>query len=154
MLERIERPSNPLIEGWDQLGFGAPTIIALAHLCSQAMVSGSANPDSLGIEARTMLHAARQRGIFEIKCNNNAYESPARLLMVFVEVDAENRVRFGRNGDPQLNIRYLDGFRQLCASGLVMHQLFHEFSLTRQGFEVAKAIQPADLEAWPELGLG
>ena len=71
-----------------------------------------------------------ERGILEVKGCNTAYESPSRLLTVFVELEDESQIRFRDPRDAQQNVRFLEGFRQLCANGLVMHHLYHEFSLT------------------------
>ena len=126
---------------WDELGFGAPTLIAFARLCSEALASTRPLAvEGLGAEARTILYAARRRGSLEIKGVNNAFDSSERLLAICVELDADRRVTFRRRGEPELTIRFLDGFRQLCCSGLVMHHLFREFSLTRAGFELARTI--------------
>ena len=59
----------------------------------------------------------------------------------------EERHCFRQTGDVRGNIRYLEGFRQLCAAGLVLHHLNHEFSLTDAGFEVAAHVD-AEPEAW------
>ncbi len=131
---------------WDEMGAGAPTLIALAHLCSRAMIEGIATADSLSQEAKTILWTARQRGVFEVRGNNRAYESPSRFLTVYIELAQDRRMRFRSNTDPLFNIRFLDGFRQLCANGLVMHHLFHEFSLTPAGFDVAARIEKQEIE--------
>lgn len=152
MLERNLDGENRLIASWEELGAGAPTLIALAHLCSRAMAEGTELTDGLSAEAKAILCAARQRGILEIRASNTAYESPARFLTVFVELDEERRLQFRTNHDPQQNIRFFDGFRQLCGGGLVMHHLFHEFSLTRAGFEFAATIDRREVQHLLDLG--
>jgi hypothetical protein len=137
---------------WDELGFGAPTLIAFARLCSEALAAPRPlAEESLGVEARIILYAARRRGALEIKGVNNAFDSSERLLAVCVEVDADRQVVFRRRDDPELTIRFLDGFRQLCVSGLVMHHLFREFSLTRAGFELARTIPRQDVAILEEF---
>ena len=72
--------------------------------------------------------------MLEVKGSNAAYESPSRLLTVFVETDDNTRIRFRDTQDVRQNVRFLDGFRQLCACGLVMHHLFHEFTSDARRF--------------------
>ncbi|MBM4093112.1 MAG: hypothetical protein FJ276_27440 [Planctomycetes bacterium] len=151
MLERNLSFDDPLFASWNELGVGAPTLIALAQLCCRAMVAGIASAERLSPEAKTILVAARKRGLIEIKATNTAYESPARLLTVHIEVAPEERIRFRSNTDPHQNIRFFEGFRQLCASGLVMHHLCHEFSLTQAGFECAAAIPIEEVRSLLEL---
>ena len=95
-------------------------------------------------EARAILYLARRRGAIEIKGVNHAFESSERFLAVCVELDLDRTFILKRRDDPELTVRFLDGFRQLCASGLVMHHLFRDFSLTRRGFEVARSIRRED----------
>lgn len=131
---------------WEELGEGAPTLIAFARLCSDALTQNRREPaEELTEEALAILYAARSRGAVEIKGVNHAFESSERFLSVSVELDAERQFFMKRRDDPELTIRFLDGFRQLCASGFVMHHLFREFSLTRAGFELAKTIRPKDV---------
>jgi len=127
---------------WQELGEGAPTVLAFARLCSDALVANrSVPPESLDQEARAILYLARHRGTLEVKSVNHAFESSERFLTVCVELDLERTFILKRRDDPELTIRFLDGFRQLCAAGLVMHHLFRDFSLTRLGFEVARGIR-------------
>jgi hypothetical protein len=131
---------------WEELGEGAPTLIALARLCSDALAENRQGPvEELTEEARAILYVARKRGALEIKGVNHAFESSERFLSVSVELDVETQFYLKRRDDPELTVRFLDGFRQLCASGFVMHHLFREFSLTRAGFELAKSIRPEDV---------
>lgn len=150
MLERNLESSRP--RRWDELGAGAPTLIALAELCSRAMAEQTCVTNGLSAEAKAILWAARQRGIIEVRGSNTAYESPSRFLTVYVELDEERRLRFRSRSDPAMNIRFFDGFRELCSTGLVMHHLYHEFSLTRAGFEFAATIAVHDVQTLLELG--
>lgn len=127
---------------WEELGAGAPTLAAFAHLCSQALAENCcATREELSEEARAILYAARHRGAIEIKGVNHAFESTERFLTVCVELDLERQLILKRRDDPEFTIRFLDGFRQLCVSGLIMHHIFRDFSLTRPGFELARAIR-------------
>lgn len=152
MLERYLGGEGQGSLGWNELGCGAPTLIALAQLCSQAISSGVAAPSTLSPEARAILFRARQRGVLEVKGSNTAYESPSRLLTVFVEVEHQEQIRFRHPTDVRQNVRFLEGFRELCAGGLVMHHLYHEFSLTSAGFQRAESLTDQGLEALLELG--
>ena len=152
MLERNLDGENHLIASWEELGAGAPTLIALAQLCCRAMATRTQWTEGLSPEAKAILYAARQRGILEVKASNTAYEAPARFLTVFVELDERRKVQFRTSHDPLQNIRFFDGFRQLCGSGLVMHHLFHEFSLTRAGFEFAATIDQKEVQELLDLG--
>jgi hypothetical protein len=131
---------------WEELGEGAPTLIAFARLCSDALAANRQAPvEELTDEARAILYASRRRGTIEVKGVNHAFESSERFLTVCVELDTEHQLFLKRRDDPQLTVKFLDGFRQLCASGLVMHHLFREFSLTRAGFELAATIHRRDV---------
>lgn len=144
MLSRVQNYSD---DGrhmvlWQELGEGAPTVVAFARLCCEALVVDRREPlEALGDEARAILYLARHRGTLEVKSVNHAFASSERFLTVCVELDLERTFILKRRDDPELTVRFLDGFRQLCASGLVMHHLFRDFSLTRHGFEVARAVR-------------
>lgn len=152
MLERFLGGDAHQPTGWTDLGSGAPTLIALANLCSQAISTGRVDTSSLSPEARAILYTARDRGLVEVKGSNTAYESPSRLLTVFVEMEDQSQIRFRHPRDPRQNVRFLEGFRELCANGLVMHHLYHEFSLTSAGFEYAESLSAEGLESLLELG--
>jgi hypothetical protein len=59
---------------------------------------------------------------------------------------------FRSRTEPEITVRFLDGFRQLCNAGLVMHQVGGEFSLTSRGFELAKGIHSAEVSEVAALG--
>jgi hypothetical protein len=127
---------------WEELGEGAPTLVAFAHLCSRALAEERAAAlEGLSDEALGILYAAGRRGAIEVKGVNHAFESSERFLTVCVELDLERQLILKRRDDPELTIRFLDGFRQLCAGGLVMHHILRDFSLTRHGFEAARGIR-------------
>lgn len=152
MLERFLGSDGLPSADWKELGAGAPTLIALAQLCSHAIATGRTDASSLSSEARAILYTARHRGILEIKGTNAAYESPCRMLTVFVEVDDHCQIRFRHPRNARQNVQFLEGFRQLCANGLLMHHLYQEFSLTSAGFDVAETLSPEGLEDLLELG--
>jgi len=152
MLGRALWSDEQQTASWNELGVGAPTIGALAQLCSRAWVSGSVSTGELSPEAQAILYAAGRRGMLEVKGTNTAYESPSRLLTVFVEMDDDTRIRFRDARDVRQNVRFLEGFRQLCACGLVMHHLYHEFTLTPLGFEMAANIRPDEIQKLLDLG--
>ncbi|QDU94397.1 hypothetical protein [Lignipirellula cremea] len=138
-----------LAESWGTMAFGAPTIIALARLCALALLRESpAAPDALPAlspEARTLLSAARERGVLELKVVNNAFVASQRFLAVYVERAPEELIAFRAADDPELSARFLEGFRQLCAAGLLLHHLNAEFSLSAAGFQAAREIPPAEV---------
>ena len=152
MLERFLGQNGPNAASWSDLGTGAPTLFALAQLCSHALSTCTVVTDSLSPEAQAILYTARHRGILEVKGSNEAYESPSRLLTVFVEIEDQSQIRFRDSQDARQNVLFLEGFRQLCASGLVMHHLNHEFSLTGAGFDHARTMTPEECEHLLELG--
>jgi hypothetical protein len=143
MLSHVNRyhEDTPLLASWEDLGQGAPTVIAFAQLCSRAISGGlSESSEALSEEALAILYAARDRGAIEIKGVNHAFESTERFLTVTVELDLERQLFFKRHNDPQLTVRFLDGFRQLCGRGLVMHHIYRDFSLSNTGFQRARQV--------------
>ncbi|HEX5104243.1 MAG TPA: hypothetical protein VFV87_10555 [Pirellulaceae bacterium] len=130
---------------WEQLGQGVPTLAGLAQVASRAVASGGDKTIRLSMEARCLLFAAKDRGILEIKGSNRAFESPARMLAVHVETGPDRTLIFRSRDKPMMTIRFLAGFRELCASGLVMHHIFTEFSLSREGLELANSIPEAEI---------
>jgi hypothetical protein len=118
-------------------------LAGLARVASIAVATGGDKTIQLSREARGLLHVARNRGVLEVKGSNRAFDAPGRLLAVYVEVDEQRTLIFRSRENPAYTIRFLAGFRELCAAGLVMHHINTEFSLTREGFDLAKTV-PAD----------
>jgi len=149
-------PATPVdprfAEMWHELGQGTPTIAGFAWACSRALAAGGNQQIVLSPEAKAILFAARNRGLLEIKASQRAFESPARMLAVYVETDDEQAIFFRAKDNPATTIRFLSGFRELCAAGLVMHQIYQEFSLTREGLELAQTIPQAEVEKLLNLG--
>ena len=133
---------------WADLAEGAPTIIGFADLCGLAL----ANPrpefsvDQLSDEAKTILIVAANRGTMDIRAKRDSFDSAARLLAVCVEFELDRRLLFLSEQDPKQSLRFLDGFRQLCEHGLIIHHLQKDFSLSSQGFEVANRLVRSDYE--------
>ncbi len=145
-----------LAGSWEALGAGAPVLVALAQLCSQAMVDGPAvnhvAVEQLMPEAKAILVAARDRGVIEVRGVNTAFDPAARLLAVYVELDQAQTIAFRDPENPQVTVAFLEGFRQLCALGLVMHHLHRDFSLSSRGFQLARSISKQDVQAWLDKG--
>jgi hypothetical protein len=138
------RPADTTSE---PLGTGTITIWALAQLAARALAGLVPPPDALSPEAKAILFAARRRGMLEIKGSNAAFERSERLLAVHVEQDEDAVLCFRSRRNPRFTIRCLEGFRQLCAAGLVMHHFSGEFSLTEAGFREAARVQQEEVQA-------
>lgn len=149
-------PSHSEGDAWRFLGEGGPTVRALAELAAQRWAEGPLECTELmrrlSDEAKTLLYLARDRGTLELKATNIEFDSAERMLTVHVERSVHEHIRFRRAGDVRLGIRFLEAFRELCAWGLVVHQLNHEFTLGRTGFEVAACIDRDDVASLIELG--
>lgn len=130
---------------WSELGHGAPTIAGLANVASRAMADGGDRDLPLSPEARCILFAAKDRGVVEVKGANRAFDAPGRMLAIYVETDAEHTLIFRSRENPIYTIRFLAGFRELCAAGLAMHHIYTEFSLTRDGLERAQKVNREDV---------
>jgi hypothetical protein len=160
---------NYLSGSWEALGNGAPVLVALAQICSSAWTRRNlpnsselpaAEPTSLpslgtteGLsgEALAILHAARDRGIIELKAVNTAFDAAARLLAVYVEESDERTIAFRDSHRPEITVRFLDGFRELCERGFVIHHIFRDFSLSPIGFEVARTISRERVQQWLDM---
>lgn len=145
-LPKLHIDDKALALSWEALGHGAPTILGLAKLCSDSLASNRKIDSGFSGEARTILFAARQRGVIAVNGSNKAFDSVDRFLSIHVEVDEDTVLAFKSKREPKLTVRYLDAFRELCAGGLVHHHLFREFSLTTFGFEVAAQIEENDVQ--------
>lgn len=135
--------------GWDLLQHGVPTVIGFARLCSAAVARldpAEVTLASLGNEARSIALAAKDCGVIELRGNKNAFEPADRFLAVCVIVDEDRRLVFKNKAQPRQTLAFLEGFRQLCASGLVIHHLMFDFSLTTAGFALADQIDPVPLK--------
>ena len=137
-------------DAWANLVNAIPTLTALAQLCADRLQQGPVSDQdlSLSAEALTLLYAARDRGVFEIKGTNKEFESQQRLLAVYVEQSHDEYLMFRSRDDAEITIRFLDAFRELCAAGMLIHQCAAEFSLSRLGFERARSV---DADACSEL---
>lgn len=149
-------PSHSEAASWRDLGRGGPTIRALAELAGLRW-TGIAPPapdrwESLSRPAQTLLAVARQHGVIELKATNVAFDSTERLLTVHVHLSDQRQMRFRKVGDARWTMRFLEGFRELCAAGLVVHQLYQEFCLTARGFEWADQIDRNDVAEWIDTG--
>ena len=136
---------NGLTNGWEELGAGAPTLIALAQLCAEAVHRRDTTEVALSPEANAILFAAKTRGVIEVKGIHTAFEAPDRFLAVYIELDEQRTIVFRNREAPEITIRFFEGFRQLCQAGLVMHHLYHDFSLSARGFEAARAVREEDV---------
>jgi hypothetical protein len=132
---------------WSELGQGAPTIAGLAQVASRAIAIGGDKNAPLSPEARCLLFAARNRGVIDVKGANRAFDAPGRMLAVYVETDADHTLIFRSRENPAVTIRFLSGFRELCAAGLAMHHIYTEFSLTREGLDVAATIEQSEVNS-------
>ena len=142
-------------QGWEELGRGVPTITALARLCGQVISTGTEPTreiELLSNEALAILCLSRNRGVIQLRMDKNAFNSVDRFLAVSIEVDDDRRRELRDNSQPRKSMLFLDGFRQLCQYGLVLHHQFAEFSLTAAGFELAEQIDPSELKSLLEFG--
>ena len=137
---------------WKDLTQSVPTLAALAQLASDRLVTPATVEIELSPEAHAILCITQNRGVIELKSNNTEFESSQRMLAVYVEQSADKHVMFRSRVEPEITVRFLDGFRQLCDAGLVMHQVGGEFSLTTKGFEQAQKINPGEVSAAVALG--
>jgi hypothetical protein len=150
------QPVDSYLSGsWEALGAGAPVLVALSQLSSRAM----ANSDALTTgsvellpEAKAILYAARDRGMIELKAQNAAFEAPSRMIAVYVEIDETQTIAFRDPHLPEITVRFLEGFRQLCSMGLVMHHIYRDFSLTSRGFELARQLKKEEVQPWLDKG--
>ena len=138
---------------WEALGAGAPVLVALAQLTSQAIIDQpECDPAKLSGEAKAILVAAKARGVIEIKGSHTAFEAPSRMLAVYIEIDDTRTIAFRDPEKPEVTVRFLEGFRQLCAFGLVVHHTHRDFSLTQQGFALARSLPTKELKPWLDQG--
>ncbi len=146
MLPRnLNNQDGPQPVHWRELSDGVPTLTGLATLCSRYLAGLTPPAEQLSLEAQAILWTARQRGVMELQSQPELFDSSDRLLAIVVELPDQKRWMFKRHADPRTTMLFLEGFRQLCQSGLVVHQSHREFSLTAAGFGMAEQIDPQTL---------
>ncbi len=165
-MQDLNPVDNYLHGSWEALGNGAPMLVALAQLCSESWVRKSPafgdrqmeDPalineqlDGLLPEAKAILFAARNRGIIEIRAVNSAFDAAARLLAVYVELDEDRTIAFRDPSKPATTVRFLEGFRNLCSQGLVIHHIFGDFSLAPRALQIADLLKRDELQDLLEL---
>lgn len=134
---------NYLHGSWEALGNGAPMLVALAQLCSDRWVKASPeliNLDGLPDESLAILFSAKDRGIIEIRAVNSAFAPAARLLAVYVESNPEHTIAFRDKENPEVTVKFLEGFRRLCERGLIIHHIHGDFSLASRAIDLARSI--------------
>ncbi len=109
------------------------------------MSTGGDKSLALSREARCILFAAKSRGVIEVKGANRAFDAPGRMLAVYVETEPDRTLIFRSRENAAFTIRFLAGFRDLCLAGLVMHHIYAEFSLTREGLDLAQTIPAGEV---------
>jgi hypothetical protein len=144
MLQRNLSESSNKPTAWQELAEGAPTILAFAQLCSLALVDSEPKVMSLSDEAKTILALAANRGTIEIRAHRDPVDPVERFLAVCVEVEPERRILFLQKEDPHQTVKFLEGFRQLCRTGLILHHLHRDFSLSTHGYELARLLDSRD----------
>lgn len=140
---------NYLHGSWEALGNGAPMLVALAQLSNERWVNSQPEEITLsGLtgEALAILYAASQRGIIEIRAVNSAFDPAARLLAVYVEATTDQTIAFRDKENPEVTVRFLEGFRQLCQRGLILHHIYNDFSLAPRGMELARTVELSSVE--------
>ncbi len=141
IMQNLNPVDNYLHGSWEALGQGAPLLVALAQLCSDTWAKGAVSPmNSLSPAAQAILYSARGRGIIEIRAVNSAFDAAARILAVYVEIDEDHTLVFRDQRNPEVTLQFLEGFRELCANGLIIHHIHRDFSLSPGAFELARTI--------------
>jgi hypothetical protein len=146
-MQNLNPVDNYLHGSWEALGQGAPLLVALAQLCSERWSQGATvSLDQLSTTAQAILYAARDRGIIEIRAVNSAFDAAARLLAVYVEVDEEHTLVFRDQRKPEVTLQFLNGFRELCSHGLIIHHIHRDFSLAPVAFDLARAVVVSEVQ--------
>lgn len=160
-MQDLNPVDNYLHGSWEALGNGAPVLVALAQLCSERWVRRSDADqaeskdaeliEELLPEARAILFAARERGIIEVRAVHSAFDAAARLLAVYVEVSDERTIAFRDPKNPAVTVKFLEGFRDLCERGLMIHHIHRDFSLSSRALRVASRVQRAQVQGLLEM---
>jgi hypothetical protein len=151
-LDEYQTFHREMAASWEAMGEGGPTLAALAALCARRLaqsleVMPVVSADTLSPEALAILYKARQRGIIEVRGVKTAFETPGRLLAIYVEESEHHTVAFRNREHPEVTIRFFEGFCELCRAGLVLHHLHRDFTLSRSGFELAKTVDAKNIQA-------
>lgn len=150
---RAQEFHGQMASSWEALGEGGPTLAALAGVCARCLAQPPETIElaQLSAEAKTILYAARNRGVIEVRGVSTAFEAPARMLAVYVEEDTQRTIAFRDREHPEVTMRFFEGFCQLCRTGLIVHHLHRDFSLTTSGFALAREVKRAEVEKLLEL---
>lgn len=132
---------------------GLPTIWGFACLAGRALAGQCLPPESLSPEAQVILRAAQPRGILELRGQPDAFDSTERLIAVAVEQSEGRWLIFKEKSNPRKTLAYVEGFRQLCQAGWVLHQSQREFSLTHSGYDASTSLAEEFWEAEMEWAI-
>lgn len=149
-----DNPRIPNLTGaWDALGISVPTISAYAYLCAHTLFDRTSMPASVVLEsltgpAKTVLFLAKETGAIELKVTPRAFRPSERFLALYIHVTEDESIVFQDPSDLRVAIEFLGAFRELCVTGLCIHQLHGEFSLNQKGFELANTIRQQEVEPW------
>ncbi len=135
-------------DAWRALDSGAPTISAFAELCRLSIIHppDAVETDALSAEAKTVLVCGGERGVVDLRASKDDFDAVERFLAVCVETEPDSRLLFLNKEDPLQTVAFLEGFAQLCRSGLVLHHLGRDFSFSKTGFAVAKELRESGEE--------
>ena len=131
---------------------GLPTIAAFARLCGHAL-AGEIQGVTPSQEALALVAASSGNGTFEIRGEKDGFESAERFLAVCVEVGPGKRLLFRDKSNPRQTMLYLEGFRQLCKSGFIMHHLMKDFSLSKSGYDLAETLDTKEFQSCIEFAV-
>ncbi len=146
MLSRNLDPQESQNGMWQQLGDGVPTVAGFAGLCGRVIAGMVEPPSKLSAEANAILVSAVEHGVIEIRISKNSIESLDRFVAVCSERKEGGHWLFKQKSNPRQTLRFLEGFRELCQAGLVMHHSYKDFSLTVAGFEAAEKLERQDFD--------
>ena len=138
---------EPSADAWRALDTGVPTISAYAELCRQSIISPPPTPghEDLSAEAVTILVCGAQRGVVDLRACKDDFDSVDRFLAVCIETEPDSHLLFLKREDPVQTVAFLQGFAELCRSGLVIHHLGRDFSFSKSGYALAKELTDSDL---------
>jgi len=143
MIPRNLSGDSPNATPWQELEVGAATISAFAELCRRSIITPpeeAIDPDQLSEEAKAILVCGGQRGVVDVRACKDDYDSVERFLAVCIETEPDSHVLFLQREDPVQTVAFLDGFGELCRSGLVVHHLGRDFSFSKDGYALAKQL--------------